>query len=145
MNGLHIRWMIRRDMPEVLEIENKSYETPWSEEEFIRCLRQRNVIGMVAEWNDKVIGHMVYALHSKTIELLNIAVEPDYRRSMIGTLMIDKLVCKLHTQRRNRISAIVSDENLGAQLFFRDVGFTGSVNDESSYKFVYRLRERVEA
>ena len=35
---VHIRWMIRRDMPEVLEIERKSFEFPWFEEDFIRCL-----------------------------------------------------------------------------------------------------------
>jgi len=45
--GVHIRWMIRRDMPEVLDIESGSFEFPWSEEDFIRCLRQRNCIGMV--------------------------------------------------------------------------------------------------
>src|SRR4051812_2604533 len=46
---VHIRWMIRRDMAEVLEIERSAFEFPWFEEEFIRCLRQRNCIGMVAE------------------------------------------------------------------------------------------------
>ena len=44
---VHIRWMIRRDMPGVLEIEKLSFEYPWTEEDFIRCLRRRNCIGMV--------------------------------------------------------------------------------------------------
>ena len=35
---VHIRWMIRRDMPEVLDIEQCGFEFPWSEEDFIRCL-----------------------------------------------------------------------------------------------------------
>ena len=60
---VHIRWMIRRDMPEVLDIENRSFEFPWSEEEFIRCLRQRNCIGMVAEHEQHVVGFMIYELH----------------------------------------------------------------------------------
>ena len=60
---VHIRWMIRRDMMEVLEIENQSFEFPWSEEDFIRCLRQRNCIGMVAEHDERVAGFMIYELH----------------------------------------------------------------------------------
>ena len=36
---VHIRWMIRRDMPEVLDVENDGFEFPWSEDDFIRCLR----------------------------------------------------------------------------------------------------------
>ncbi|MEK6238743.1 MAG: ribosomal-protein-alanine N-acetyltransferase RimI, partial [Planctomycetales bacterium] len=53
---VHIRWMIRRDMPEVLAIENSSFEFPWSEEDFLRSLQQRNCIGMVAEWEDSIVG-----------------------------------------------------------------------------------------
>ncbi len=43
--GVHIRWMIRRDMTEVLAIEDGSFEFPWTEDDFIRCLRQRNCSG----------------------------------------------------------------------------------------------------
>ena len=39
---VHIRWMIRRDMAEVLDIEGQCFEFPWSEDDFVRCLRQRN-------------------------------------------------------------------------------------------------------
>ena len=42
---VHVRWMVRRDMPEVLEIEGESFDFPWSEEDFIRCLRQRDCSG----------------------------------------------------------------------------------------------------
>ena len=41
--AVHIRWMIRRDMPEVLQIEAASFEFPWLEDDFIRCLRQRKL------------------------------------------------------------------------------------------------------
>ena len=39
---VHIRWMIRRDMPEVLEAEQQSFDYSWTEEDFLRCLPQRN-------------------------------------------------------------------------------------------------------
>jgi ribosomal-protein-alanine N-acetyltransferase len=45
MLEVQIRWMIRRDMPEVLEIERQSFEFSWTEEDFLCCLRQRNCIG----------------------------------------------------------------------------------------------------
>ena len=32
---VHIRWMIRRDMPEVLHTEQESFEFAWSEEDFL--------------------------------------------------------------------------------------------------------------
>ncbi|MDX1948703.1 MAG: ribosomal protein S18-alanine N-acetyltransferase [Pirellulaceae bacterium] len=115
--------MIRRDMPEVLNIENGSFEFPWSEEDYIRCLRQRNCIGMVAEHNERVVGFMIYELHKNRLHILNFAVHDQLRRRGIGTQMIRKLVSKLSPQRRNRIMLEVRETNLAAQLFFRDLGF----------------------
>ena len=120
---VHIRWMIRRDMPEVLEIEEGSFEFPWLEEDFIHCLRQRNCIGMVAEHEDRVVGFMIYELHKTRIHVLNFAVAPGYRRRGVGSQMIAKLVGKLSSQRRSRIVLEVRETNLPAQLFFRESGF----------------------
>lgn len=44
-----VRWMVRRDMNEVLTIEQASFDFGWTEEDFLSCLRQRNCIGIVAE------------------------------------------------------------------------------------------------
>src|SRR6188474_3566621 len=88
LTPVHIRWMIRRDMPEVLTIEEQAFEFPWSEEDFIRCLRQRNCIGMVAEHNERVVGFMIYELHKNRLHILNFAVQEEFRRRGVGTQMI---------------------------------------------------------
>lgn len=120
---VHIRWMIRRDMPEVMAIEQQGFEFPWSEEEFVRCLRQRNCIGMVAEHEDRVVGFMIYELQKTRIHVLNFAVAADCRRSGVGSQMVAKLVAKLSLQRRTRIVLEIRETNLAAQLFFRENGF----------------------
>jgi ribosomal-protein-alanine N-acetyltransferase len=146
--AVHIRWMIRRDMPEVLDIENRCFEFAWSEEEFIRCLRQRNCIGMVAENEERVVGFMVYELHKNRLHILNFAVSPGFQRCRVGTAMVNKLIGKLSPQRRNRILLEVRETNLSAQLFFRDAGFRAiSVlrdfyedSTEDAYLMQYRYR-----
>ena len=70
---IQLRWMIRRDMPEVLAIEQEAFEFPWSDEDFTRCLRQRNCIGMVAEVGDSVVAFMIYELHRTRLHVLNFA------------------------------------------------------------------------
>lgn len=120
---VHIRWMIRRDMPEVLEVENESFEFPWCEEDFIRSLQQRNCIGMVAEVDEKVVGFMIYELHKTRLHVLNFSVASHFRRRGVGSQMVTKLVSKLSHQRRTRIVLEVRETNLAAQLFFRTLGF----------------------
>lgn len=142
----HIRWMIRKDLPAVLDIELESFEFPWTEFEFIRTVRQQNCICQVAEWDDKVLGFMVYRLERGALTVLNLAVSKDVRRKGVGSDLICKLIDKLHPANRTRIFADVRERNLGAQLFFRTMGFKATHiirkpfddTDEPAYRFQLR-------
>ena len=118
-----IRWLIRRDMDEVLSIERGSFQFPWTEEEFLCCLRQRNCIGTVAELDHKIVGFMIYELHKSMLRILNFAVAPEVRRSGIGRQMVQRLIDKLSQQRRREIVLEVRETNVPAQLFFGNNGF----------------------
>jgi ribosomal-protein-alanine N-acetyltransferase len=145
-----IRWLIRRDMDEVLAIENGSFQYPWTEEEFLCCLRQRNCIGTVAESQGKgciVHGFMIYELSKHALRILNFAVSPDCRRQGVGTQMVQRLLDKLDQQRRTTINLEVRETNVAAQLFFSKRGFRavqvlknhyGDTN-EDAYLMRYRI------
>lgn len=142
-----IRWMVRRDMAAVLRISNASFRQPWTEEDFIRELRQRNVIGMVAEVGDTIVGYMMYELRKHSLEVLNFAVHPDSRRHGVGTQMIDKLIGKLSAQRRSRVCFVLPDDSLAGHLFLRARGFKavsiarGFWDDgQDGYRFVHRVK-----
>jgi len=144
----HIRWMLRCDMPEVLTIEAESFEFPWTDDDFMRSLRQRNCIGMVAEDDNQVVGFVIYELCKSHIHILNLSVAPQFCRHSIGTQMIRKLTDKLSPQRRRRIILEVRETNLPAQLFFKKNGFKAiSVlhnyypdTPEDAYIMQYRYR-----
>lgn len=144
---VHIRWMIRRDMPEVLDIENASFEFPWGEDDFIRVLRQRNAIGRVAEHDDRIVGVNVYELHKTRLHILNFAVAESHRRRGVGRQMIDDLKRKLSLERRTRLMLQVRDSNLSGQQFFRSRGFRAisilrdyyEDTDEDAYVMQYRI------
>lgn len=144
---LRIRWMIRRDMTEIVDIEKMSFDQPWEEEDFLRQLRQRNCIGMVAEENDKIVGFMIYELHKARLHILNFAVATGARLRKVGEQMIDKLKSKLSAHRRSHITLEVRESNLAAHLFLRAQGFRcsritkGHYDDtgEDAYWFDYHI------
>ena len=78
---------------------------------------------MVAEYDERVVGFMIYEFHKARIHVLNLAVDPSYRRHGVGSQMVAKLIAKLSPQRRNRVVLEVRETNLAAQLFFRENGF----------------------
>jgi len=144
---LQIRWLIRRDMVEVLKIESASFEYTWSEEDFLRCLRQRNCIGMVAEQDHEIVGFMIYELHKSKLRILNFAVASAARRRGVGRQMICRLIDKLSQQRRKEIVLDIRETNLPAQMFFRSEGFRAvqilrdyyDDTDEDAYVMRYQL------
>lgn len=123
---VHVRWMIRRDMSEMLEIERESFEYPWPEDEFIRCLRQRECVGMIAEHAEQVVGFLIYQIFNTRLHVLSVAVAKDYRHRGVGSQMIEKLKDKLSAQRRPSITLEVRETNVAAQVFFAKCGFVAT-------------------
>lgn len=122
--GRQIRWMIRCDMPAVFEIENRSYRDPWTEEDFLCELRQRNCIGLVVETDrEHVVGFMVYEIWKRCLRLLNLAVHPDARRLGLGTDMVGNLKSQLSSKRRHTITLEIVEWNTAGHLFFQSQGF----------------------
>lgn len=123
-----VRWMVRRDMQEVLAIEEVSFTSPWTEVEFMRALRTSNNIGMVLELNDEVVGYCVYALHRLHLEIVNLAVRPDLRRIGCGQTLVRSIKDKVEMHsRRNAVVAVVWENNLSAQLFLKSQGFQATL------------------
>lgn len=114
------RWLLRRDLPEVLAIERASFSAPWSECQFDGLLRRMECFGLVAEIPDGVCGYLIGAIDREQVQLLNLAVAPRWRRHGIGSRLLTSLVDRLATPRR--LVTVVSERNLAAQLFLRARG-----------------------
>lgn len=144
---VHTRWLIQRDMPEVLAIEHASFALPWSEDDFKRVLQKNCGIALVAVVEQRVLGFMVYEFHRSHFVVLNIAVRPDVRRREIGTQLVEKLSQKLTRESRRRIECRVPETNLAAQKFFAAAGLratrvvAGDPNEfgDDSYEFTYTI------
>ena len=144
---LQMRWMLRRDLPVVQDIEDESFIYPWTAEELADCvLKSRNVVGIVAIMDGLVVGYMIYHLYHTRYVILNMAVRHDYRRLGIGTAFIARIKNKLNPQHRYAITAYVSDINLRCQLFMRSQNMKAVnvlenlfVECDSTYVFRYSI------
>lgn len=142
--GNQIRWLIRRDMDEVLQIDRSAFkDQAWTEDDYVALLRQRNAIGTVCESECMILGVMVYDLHKHGLVIRRFAVHGNHLRVGTGTSMVNRLKDKLDQQRRSWIEIDVPEEMLTAQLFFRQCGFefVEFVRDGSSVE--YRMRYQI--
>lgn len=149
---VHIRWLIKRDIPEVLEIEEKSFPYAWTEDDLLSCLRPYHNIGLVAEYRTKVVGFIIFKLNKSNINLLNLAVHPEFRRLGVGTQLVTKMLDKLSIERRCRLIVDIDERNLDGQLFLAEQGFLATKmlsgrcpNGDDAYRMVFSVGEAITA
>lgn len=139
--AVHVRWMIRRDMPEVLEIEH-GVESPWTEEDYCNALRKSDRIGLVAEQKERIVGCVVYGVHKRFLTVERLVVHQDHRRCRVGRQLVEKLVSKLSPRNKRHLQAVVEGRNLDAQLFLQALGWRceRTLKDGDEERLLFALR-----
>lgn len=129
------RWMIRRDLDEVLAIEADSFgPDAWGEEDFLSHMRQRNCIAIVAEIGDRVVGYAVFLRQEDHIALLSLAVDKRYRRRGVGRQIANKIASMVRKRpERNRVHIDVPERMLDALLFLKACGFRAARVSRAMY------------
>jgi ribosomal-protein-alanine N-acetyltransferase len=143
-DGILIRWMIRRDMTRVLDIERQCYDHPWTESEMCDYLRCRTHIGVVAVIEDEVVGYMLYGMQPDGYWIDSVTVAKGAQRCGIGWALGEYLKRKTTAQRRV-LRTMVREGNLQGLMFFRSLGFTATSlehrpyddNDEDGYRLEF--------
>jgi [ribosomal protein S18]-alanine N-acetyltransferase len=115
-----IRGLSIADLPSVIDIENSSSPSPWTEKDFDRHLRRKNSAAFVVVSEGKVIAFAVLEVFKEFFQLINFAVHPLYRRRGVGHGLITYITKQLIPTKRKRIIIEVRESNLAAQLFLRE-------------------------
>ncbi|MCD4846966.1 MAG: ribosomal protein S18-alanine N-acetyltransferase [Candidatus Aegiribacteria sp.] len=83
-----LRVASKRDITEILEIENKYFPCPWSAEQITACINTPFVRTWTARTDGKVAGYVTANLVSEEIHIINLAVRDEFRRQGIGTFLL---------------------------------------------------------
>lgn len=126
---LHVRWMIRRDLTDMIKIEQKTIGPKWNEKTFLETLRGRNCIGMVVEDQKKIVGFMIYELHKTKLTILKLTGCP-----LAVNTMIEKLKSKLSSHRRTRIDVVIPLKNRAFLRLFLQQNFRTIANYDDYYE-----------
>lgn len=135
------------DRFDVQRIEDSCFEHPWTEKDFDKYLRAKNIWGYVFEDEyGTVVGYIVYELHPFKLDVLNLAVHPEYRHRGFGRALLGHVLERLSKEGVPRLTCMVRESNLDAQCFLRACGIR-AVNvakkhwanpDEDGYLFAKR-------
>jgi len=117
-----LRPMAEADLPQVLKVEQRCYEFPWTLGIFRDCLRV-GYHGYVLESPSGLIGHGVMSIGAGECHLLNICVHPDWQRRGLGRQLVETL---LEVARKKRVSTALLEvrvSNAAAYRLYVSLGF----------------------
>jgi [ribosomal protein S18]-alanine N-acetyltransferase len=88
---LVIRELQMSDLGAVEVIERQSYETPWSRSMFAGELAKPASICLGAFDDDALVGYMIISRYVDAWHVMNVAVDPAYRRRGVAKRLLERL------------------------------------------------------
>lgn len=147
-----LRAMLPRDVDAVVDIERASHESPWSTSNFLDALRE-SLYALVLERSiepdlgntqavtsaahatnpaqtrhaarpcTEVLGYFVSLLGVDELQLLNIAVHPDWRRQGLARVLLARLSAEATRLNKHAVWLEVRASNHGAQQLYERLGY----------------------
>jgi len=114
-------------LDEIERIERASYPTPWSRKMFASELEKRSSICFGAfrgACGSTLVGYLVTSRYVDAWHIMNVAVDPSFRRQGIAGLLLDALFARTRADALRGYTLEVRVSNAGAIYLYHRLGFT---------------------
>jgi ribosomal-protein-alanine N-acetyltransferase len=133
---IEIRRLALADLDQIDRIERDSYPTPWSRSMFAGELAKSSSITLGAfetEMGDRLVGYLVVSRYVDAWHIMNVAVDPEYRRRGIATRLLDALFATTAGDARRGYTLEVRISNTTAIALYERLGFQATGVRRSYY------------
>jgi len=109
---------------QILEIERASFPSPWSLNAF-RAETEKSISHLwVLSSDGRVSGYICFWILESEIQLINIAVHPERRRSHLGQFLLERMIQEGVSKGVRKIWLEVRRSNSAARNLYSRIGFT---------------------
>lgn len=125
--GISVNRMSHSDLEEVMEIEKKSFPSPWSKDQFVWELKNRVSTLFVARERIKdlarLYGYICFWVVADEAHILNLAIHPAFRKLNAASLLLDHTLVYCRERGVRQVFLEVRRSNRPAQALYRKFGF----------------------
>lgn len=122
-SSILLRPMTADDLPAVLAVERASQPVPWTDGMLRDCLKSGYWTTVAVDAADAVAGFAILTSGGGDAHVLNIAVDPRWRRQGIARRLLDALMDAARLREADQLFLEVRAGNKPALTLYRDLGF----------------------
>lgn len=120
---MEIKQLTYAEIHQLAELEKQCFHDPWSVSAFEYELHNPLSLWLVAVADDLVVGYVGSQTVIDESDMMNIAVNPSFRRQGIGEKLILKLINALSERGSHSLSLEVRASNDPAISLYKKLGF----------------------
>ena len=110
------------DLPQVIAIERRAFPTPWSLAMFVLELSKPSGVCLAARRDGRMCGYVVCSRYDTVWHIMNVAVDPDERRTGVATALLGALLQRVGDPQA-RYTLEVRQSNAAAIDLYQRFGF----------------------
>lgn len=118
-----MRRMTEEDIPDVIEIEKRSFISPWTRGMFAQTLESPVARNLVMTESGDIVGYVIFYQAGLEMHIMNIAVHPALRRQGIGLDIMKKVIESARINSVEECFLEVRETNFPAQGLYERLGF----------------------
>ena len=117
-----MRPMSEADLDDVMSIETRIYEFPWTRQIFHDCLRI-GYISHVCELNNELAGYCIMSTGASEAHILNLCIAQKFRRIGLGQRLLEHMLDVAKHRNVETMFLEVRPSNEGAIALYDNMGF----------------------
>ena len=120
---MEIKAMKEAQVPQIAALERVCFSDPWSEKSILSELENPLSCWLVAMDGEHLAGYVGSQTVLGETDMMNLAVDPDYRRKGLGKELILSLIEALRQRGSRCLTLEVRDSNAPARALYEGLGF----------------------
>jgi ribosomal-protein-alanine N-acetyltransferase len=128
-----IRRLTYADLPQVIAVERRAFQTPWSLAMFVLELSKPSSICIAAREDGRVAGYLICSRYDTVWHVMNVAVDPDHRRRGIAMALLEALFDRVGDEDAH-FTLEVRPSNHGAIALYERLGFRSAGHRRRYYQ-----------
>lgn len=111
------------DLDDLVELERTCFAYHWTHEQFLMGLEQGVYVILGIRMDGQLAGYIAFSLIEDEMEILNLAVHPDYREQKLASALMGRTfaICRIKGVKKSFLD--VKESNAPAIAMYRKYGY----------------------